>query len=155
MRRFIVGTLALFGTLLLAYFMEGGKPIDLLLPSPLIIVVCVPICAVLAVWSLKDWGRAWKEAFASGAAAGDDRGESSAAVSSARLWDFYEKASYIAGIVGFILGLTIIFRELGKNPDESRVYAGFAVNCVAPILAIFLAMVARILKARVEKNARN
>jgi hypothetical protein len=149
MRRFIIGTLALFGTLLLAYYMEGGKPIDLILPSPLIIVVCVPICAVLAVWSLKDWGRAWKEAFASGAAAGEARGDSSA-----KLWDFYEKASYIAGIVGFILGLTIIFRELDKNPDASRVYAGFAVNCITPILAIFLAMVARILKARVEKNAR-
>jgi hypothetical protein len=151
MRRFIIGTLALFGTLLLAYFMEGGNPIDLVLPSPLIIVICVPFFAVLAVWSFKDWRRAWKDAFAAVSSAA----VSSAAVSSAKLWDFYEKACYIAGIVGFILGLTIIFRELGKSPEVSHVYGSFAVNCVTPIIAIFFAMVARILKARVEKNARS
>lgn len=103
MRRFIFGTLALFVTLIFAYFIEGGQPLDLLLPSPLTIVVCVPICAILAVWSLRDWGRAWKDAFA----------ESPSSPTSAKLWDFYEKASYIAGIVGFILGLTII----GSNAE--------------------------------------
>ena len=32
MRRFIIGTIVLIGTLLLAYFMEGGNPLDLILP---------------------------------------------------------------------------------------------------------------------------
>jgi Flagellar motor component len=147
MRRFIIGTLALFATLLLAYFMEGGNPIDLFLPSPLIIVVCVPFFAALAVWSFKDWGRAWKDAFNIGS---ESSAPTSAAVSSARLWDFYEKACYISGIVGFILGLTII----GKNVDADLAKLGpyVAVDCASPILAIFLAMVARILKARVERS---
>jgi hypothetical protein len=152
MRRFIIGTLALFGTLLLVYSIVGGNPVDLILPSPLIIVVCVPFFAVIAVWSLKDWGRAWKDAFAKGSAS---TAAASPATGSTKLWDFYEKACYIAGIVSFILGLTIIFRELDKNPETYHVYSGFAVNCVTPIIAIFFAMVARILKARVEKNARS
>jgi hypothetical protein len=148
MKRFILGTLALLVTLLFAFYMEGGNPLDLLLPSPLIIVVCVPIFSVLAVWSLKDWGKAWKDAFAK---KGAPNAPASTAVSSAKLWDFYEKACYIAGIVGFILGLNIIFQNKGGLDGE--VLHPLAVDCVAPILAIFLAMVARILKARVDTQA--
>ena len=60
-------------------------------------------------------------------------------------------ACYIAGVVAFILGLTIV----GKNVDLlARLGPSLAVDCVTPILAILFAMVARILKARVEKNAR-
>jgi hypothetical protein len=113
MRRFIIITLVLIGTLLLAYFMEGGNPLDLILPSPLIIVVCMPICAVLAVWSFKDWGRAWKDAF-------------------------------VAGNIDNAISTAAGSAKLGPS---------FAVDCVTPILAILFAMVARILRARVEKNA--
>mgnify|MGYP003395081021 CR=1 FL=1 len=144
MRRFIICTLALFGTLIFAFTIEGGNPIDFLLPTPLCIVVCVPLFAVLAVWSLKDWGRAWKAAFVGGGADG---------ATSVRLWDFYEKACYIAGVVSFILGLNVIFSFHG-GVERSDIFKPLAVDCVAPILSILFAMVARILKARVEKNER-
>jgi hypothetical protein len=149
MRRFIIGTLALIGTLLLAFILEGGNPLDFFLPSPLLIVVGVPCFAVLAVWSLKDWGRAWKDAFAAGSARG--AAPSGSASTSARLWDFYEKACYIAGVVGFILGLNIIFQHGGKI-DPQDILTPLSVVCITPILAILLAMVARILRARVEKS---
>jgi hypothetical protein len=149
MKRFILGTLAFIAVLLFAFFIEGGNPLDFLLPSPLIIVVCVPAFAILAVWSLKDWGRAWKDAFVK---AGTPRATASTAVSSARLWDFYEKACYISGVVGFILGLNVIFQNKGEV--DGVIFRPLAVDCIAPILAIILAMVARILKARVENNAR-
>jgi hypothetical protein len=106
----------------------------------------VPIFAVLAVWSLKDWGKAWKDAFETGSK------PSPSARASAKLWDFYEKVCYIAGIVGFILGLNSIFQNRGGLDGE--VFHPLAVDCVAPILAIFLAMVARILKARVEEGRK-
>jgi hypothetical protein len=144
MLRFILGTLALIGTLLLAFVMEGGNPIDFLLPTPLLIVVGVPIFAVLAVWSFRDWRRAWKDAF---------EVRSSAAVSSVKLWDFYEKACYIAGVVGSVLGLNIIFQHRG-GIDPGDILKPLAVDCIVPILAILFAMVARILRARVEKNTR-
>jgi hypothetical protein len=144
MLRFILGTAALFGTALFAFVLEGGNPFDFLLPSPLMIVACIPAFAVLAVWSLKDWGRAWKDAFAGGAAP---------SAASAKLWDFYEKACYIAGVVGFILGLNIIFQNGGgvDIKDILSILKPLSIDCIAPILAILFAMVARILRARVEK----
>jgi len=148
MKRFILGTLAFIAVLLFAFFIEGGNPLDFILPSPLLIVVGVPVFAVLAVWGLKDWGRAWKDAFAK---KGAPSAAASAAVSSAKLWDFYEKACYIAGIVGFILGLNIIFQNKGNLNGE--IFRPLAVDCVTPILAIVFAMVARVLKARVESRA--
>jgi hypothetical protein len=143
MRRFIISTLAMIAVLVFVFIFEGGNPLYFLLPSPLLIVVLVPCFSVLAVWSFKDWGRAWKDAFASGA-------ESSEA--SARVWAFYEKASYIAGVVGFILGLNVIFMDQSLNLDEAHFLKSLSVACIVPILAIIFAMVARILKARVELN---
>jgi flagellar motor component MotA len=142
MLRFILSTLALFGTAIFAFIFEGGTFLDLFLPSPLIIVACVSGFAVLAVWSVKDWGRAWKDAFAK------ETGEASAATS-ASLWAFYEKACYAAGVVGFLLGLNIIGTSI---PDNGMLARSLAVNCVTPILAILFAMVARILRARVESQ---
>jgi hypothetical protein len=146
MLRFILSSLALFGTAVFAFVIEGGAFFDLFLPTPLIIVACVPGFAVLAVWSVKDWGRAWRDAFAK------ERGSPSAAISVA-LWDFYEKSCYTAGVVGFILGLNIIFFEMSKHPQEFKVFAGLAVNCIAPILAILFGMVSRILGARVQNRS--
>jgi hypothetical protein len=142
MLRFILSTLALFGTAIFAFVFEGGQPLDLFLPSPLIIAVCVTGFAVLAVWSARDWGRAWKDAFAKAPG-------SPSAGTSAALWAFYEKACYAAGVVGFLLGLNIIGTSV---PENSMLARSLAVNCVTPILAILFAMVARILRARVERN---
>jgi hypothetical protein len=154
MRRFIIATLAFIGTLVFAFVIEGGNPLDFLLPTPLIIVLGVPFFAVLAVWSLKEWGHAWKDALAKNGSSGTaSAAVSSAAVPSARLWDFYEKACYIAGVVAFILGLNVIFSFQG-GVEPGKMFRSLAVDCVAPILAITLALVARILKARVEKNSR-
>jgi hypothetical protein len=148
MLRFVLGTLALLGTLFSAFVIEGGDPIAFLLPSPLMIVVGVPCFAVLAVWSLKDWGRAWKDAFRPTGR----EGTAPSAEASGKIWEFYEKACYVAGVVSFILGLNVILSSRGevRSDDLSR---PLSVDCVAPILAILFAMVARILRARVEKSA--
>ncbi len=142
MRRFILSTLALFFTAIFAFVFEGGEMMDLLLPSPLIIVGCVSGFAVLAVWSVKDWGGAWKDAFAKVPGG-------SSATTSAALWSFYEKACYAAGVVGFLFGITII----GKNSGPmDKLGESIALNCITPILAILFGLVARILRARVESK---
>lgn len=148
MRRFVIGTLALFATLFFAFFIEGGNLGDFILPSPLLIVLGVPVCSVLAVWSLKDWGRAWKDALAARAAGS----ASPSAPASSRLWAFFEKACYVAGIVGFILGLNVIFKDQFLRGDAAGFLRSLSVDCITPILAILLAMVARILRARVEER---
>ena len=50
MLRFILSSLALFGTAAFAFFFEGGSFVDLFLPSPLIIVACVAGFAVLTLY---------------------------------------------------------------------------------------------------------
>lgn len=145
MKRFAIGTAAMLAVLGFAFWLEGGNLLGLLLPSPLIVVFIAPCCAVLAVWSFRDWGRAWKDAFA----------PSPRTVGrSASLWSFYEKASYVSAIVGTFLGLNIIFSSQYAEPNPVELGRALSVGCVAPILGIAFAMVARILRARVEEGAR-
>ena len=83
MARFLLGTVAIFATFVSIFLFEGGNLPSLLMLSPLLIVILVPAFAVLAVWSLKDWGRAWRDGFA--------RADAECAPGSAELWAFYER----------------------------------------------------------------
>ncbi len=141
MLRFSIGTLSSLIAFSAAYFLEGGGFYYFLLPSPLIIVLLVPFFAVLAVWSLKELVGAWKAAFAKGLSEAEGK-------AAAALWDFYEKAFYAAGVIGTLAGVIVIFRF-----DVIELKA-FSVLFVCLTESIFLGLFARILRARVEKNAR-
>jgi flagellar motor component MotA len=143
MARFIVGSLLSLGAFCLAFFMEGGDMLNFVLPSPLIIVILVPLFAVFAVWSAKELGAAWSAAFGKGRA-----GAGSGPKDAAALWDFFEKAFYAAGIVGTLAGFIIIFRS-----DEIRMRA-VSIALLPLVEGILLGLIARILRARVEKHAR-
>jgi flagellar motor component MotA len=144
MIRFLLGTLFSLGAFCLAYFMEGGSLVNFILPSVLLIVLLVPFFAVLAVWSLKELGGACKSAFAKSLS--EVEGKASAA-----LWDFFEKAFYAAGIVGTLAGFIVIFRNAGSGETRMLVYS---IALTPLIEGVLLGLIARILKARVEKNAR-
>lgn len=141
MIRFAIGTLISLAAFFFSFYLEGGAIADFALPSPLIFVVLVPLFAVFAVWSLGEFGRAWKAAFSRTVGEGERR----EAVS---LWDFYEKVCYTAGLVGTLAGFMIIF----KDKDHAMVV--FSIVVIPLIEGIILGLVARILKARVEKNGR-
>jgi hypothetical protein len=143
MSRFILSSLFLFASAIFAFFFEGGTLTDLVLPSPIILVACIAGFAVLAVWSIKDWGRAWKDAFLKD-------GTSSSTPTSIALWAFYEKACYSAGVVGLLLGVNIIFANMSES---SEILRSIGIVQTTPILAVLFGLVARILRARVE-NAR-
>jgi flagellar motor component MotA len=140
MARFLFGTLAIVATFVFLFLFEGGNLPSLLMLSPFLIVILVPAFAVLAVWSLEDWGRAWRDGFA--------RGDADRAPDSAELWAFYERMCYLSSIVGFILGLVIILSNLG---DLSTIGRPLAVGLMTPVYAILFGIVARILRARVER----
>ena len=142
MPRFAIGTLASLGAFFLAFWMEGGAMRDFVLPSVLIIVLLVPLFAVFAVWKARELASAWRAAFAKSSL---PEGERAAATA---LWDFYEKVSYAAGLVGTLAGFIIIF----ATPDYKPRVFSIALVCV--LEGILLGLVARILKARVEKAAR-
>jgi len=141
MARFLIGSLLSLGVFLFAFIIEGGELFYLLLPSPLLIVLLVPLFAVLAVWSFRELGGAFKAAFAKRLPEAEGK-------AAAALWDFYEKAFYAAGIVGPLAGFLIIFRI-----DVFK-FEAFSVAFIPLVEGILLGLVARILRARVEKNAR-
>ncbi len=145
MRRFILASLGAVAILGLAYFIEGGKFSALLFPSPFLITFGMPFFAVLAVWSLGTWGRAWADAM-------KPQADSRRRESSAELWDFYEKACYSAGILAFILGCVVILRNHGGV--DGRLFESFAVNLISPLYAILFALLARILRFRVRVGGR-
>jgi flagellar motor component MotA len=141
MARFLIGSLLSLGAFLLAFFMEGGNLLNFFLISPSLIVLLVPLFAVLAVWSFRELGGAFGAAFA--ARLPEAEGKAAAA-----LWDFYEKAFYAAGIVGPLAGFIIIFRNADIRTEV------FSIALMPLVEGILLGLVARILRARVEKNAR-
>jgi hypothetical protein len=141
MARFLIGSLLSLGTFFFAFWIEGGNPLSFFLFSPSLIVLLVPLFAVLAVWSFRELGGALRAAFA--ARPSEAEGKAAAA-----LWDFYEKAFYAAGLFGTLAGFIIIFRNA-----EIRMEV-FSIALMPLVEGILLGLVARILRARVEKNAR-
>jgi hypothetical protein len=145
MTRFILSSLALVGTAVFLFVFEGGSPVALLVLSSLLLSLLVPFFAVLAVWRLKDWGGAWKDASGRRGGAAADRGASAA------LWAFYEKASYSTAVIGVALGAIIVLSNLGT---VERLGPPLAAGMTGPLYSALLGLLARILRARVEQGSR-
>jgi flagellar motor component MotA len=143
MLRFIIGTLAAVATIVLVVIMEGGTISSYLILSALLVGLLVPVFSTLAVWSLREWGGAWKDAF------GASKGSPTAAASRA-LWDFFEKGCYGAGVLGTLAGLILVLSQLS---EISKVGPAVALSLTSLLYAILLGLVARILRARVDSRA--
>lgn len=145
MIRFIIGTLASLGVLVGAIVLENGNLLAYLVPSALGIALLMPFFGVLAVWSLADWIQAWRDALGRGKAQGGDKGIRK----SAAIWAFSEKASYAAGVVGFITGLIIMLSNLST---PATMGPSVAAGLTCPLYAVLEGLVCRILRARVESR---
>ena len=140
MKRFVFGTGAMLAFVAAALWLEGANLLKLFLPTPLMITVGAPLCALLAIWDLGSLRAAWKAAFV---AAPEAAGREAAS----KVWNFLEKAFYAAGVLGFVAGAIIIFSTPIANPID--MLRPFSVDLIAPLWAVVLAMVARILRYRV------
>ncbi len=141
MVRFIFGLLASIATILVSILLERGNLGAFFVPNSATIAVLVPFFAVLAVYPLREWGAAWKDALG--------RGAPSAAPRSADIWEFQEKACYASGFIGFIVGLVLVFSQLNELSGVGR---GLAAGLSCPMYAVLLGLVCRILKARVMRR---
>jgi flagellar motor component MotA len=140
MTRFLLGTLAVLATLGGAIWMEGGPLLGLLQASPFLITFFVPSFAVLAIWNLKTWGQAFRDAFAPAS-------DAKSREVSGKLWDFYEKTCYAAGFLGIVAGAIIILRT--PNTTARTMAESFSYALISPLYAVFFAIVARILRFRI------
>ncbi|MEI6387798.1 MAG: hypothetical protein WCQ50_14280 [Spirochaetota bacterium] len=141
MTRFLVGSIITFGTLIVASMIEGGNPLMLLFPSVFLVTFGMPFFAVLTVWGFKDLGAACADAFSHNPDAERRR-------RSARLWGFYEKASYLAGFIAFIAGCIIVLANLDRPFD--KIGGSFSAGLTAPLCGACFGMLGHILKHRVS-----
>ena len=138
MIRFLLGVAGTIGTIVLCCAMENFPAYYLLVLTPSLIVLCVPIFATWAAYPLGAWGLAWKDALG-------QRGPGRNSIRSAEIWDFQEKASYASAIVGFIVGLIFVLRNL---TEPEKLGAHVAVCLVSLIYGALLGLFYRILRAR-------
>jgi flagellar motor component MotA len=140
MLRFILGTLASAAVVVLVIVLENGSLLAYLGLTPGLIALLLPFFAVLAVWPLREWAKAWKDAFIPK--------ESPTTARSSSIWNFQEKACYAAGAIGFLAGLVLILSQLST---VSRLGPALAMSLVCPMYSLLLGLVARILRARVDR----
>ena len=141
MIRFVVGALLILATTLGAILVEGGNPLDYLGLTAFMLAFLIPIFAVFCVWDRRTWAGAFRAAF--GKQDADPK-------ISARLWGLFESTSYIAGILGFIVGGILVLNYLGHTPWNRSL----AACLIAPIYGLFLGLLGKIMKAKVEQNAK-
>lgn len=142
MFRFIFSILLILGISATAIGIEGGNPANYLGLTAFLISFFTPVAAVLGVWKLKDWGRAFTHAFARSLAPGEGK-------TSLALWGFYETTAYLSGILGFLTGGVLILGSLGSSLPWNH---ALGACLIAPLYGLFFGLVGKILKARVENR---
>lgn len=143
MIRFLVGVILALAAVLGALALEGGSGLSLLGISAFTMVWFVPLFSSAAVWGFRHWAKAWGAAF--------HAVDSEVARRSVTLWKFSEFVFYLAGLLGFLVGLILI---LGWDQFPEATAAGlghsFSASLLAPLYGCFFGYMARILRARVE-----
>jgi flagellar motor component MotA len=141
MVRFVVSLVLLLLSIAAAVLYEGGSLLGYVGVTALFIDVLVPAFAMLAVWRLSEVGHAFRDAFSR-------KSDAASRARSARIWDFTEKICYATGVLAFLVGGILVLAHL--YADVAALGRAFGVALLAPIYGILLAIVCRILRARVE-----
>ena len=140
MIRFVMGLALALATLVGAYVLEGGWIFPLLALTPFLITFFVPLFAVLAVWSFREWMQAWGHSFRQTSAQGTDV--------SVEIWKFSEVASYLADLLSLLTGGILILGSFGSAQVSWNHALGAAL--VGPTYGTLFGLISRILRARVQ-----
>jgi flagellar motor component MotA len=143
MTRFILGIVFTIAALMIGAFMFGGSLVTWLHPvvGAFFLVVVSPWFAAMAVWSRKDVAQAFRDAFR-------PVGGSAPVPASSAVWKTFEYLFYVASVIGLFTGLVITFNHLSYDP--ANLGGKLGASLIAPFYGILLAMVARLLRIKVE-----
>ena len=139
MWRFIIGVALMIATVLGATMLSGGEILLYVGVPAFILVFLVPIFSVFSIWNRRSWAQAFRHAFG-------PTGTSDERKISASIWSLFEITAYIAGLLGLIADIVIILVHL----DPLKWTLQIAASLTSPIYGIFLGLISRILKTRVE-----
>lgn len=139
MWRFIMGVVLMIVTVLGATMLAGGDILLYVGIPAFILVLLVPIFSVFSIWNRRSWAQAFRHAFGPIGTADERK-------ISASIWSLFEITAYIAGLLGLIADIVIISVHL----DQLKWTLQIAASLTSPIYGIFLGLISRILKTRVE-----
>jgi len=137
--RFIMGVVLMIVTVLGATMLAGGDILLYVGIPAFILVLLVPIFSVFSIWNRRSWAQAFRHAFGPIGTADERK-------ISASIWSLFEITAYIAGLLGLIADIVIISVHL----DQLKWTLQIAASLTSPIYGIFLGLISRILKTRVE-----
>jgi flagellar motor component MotA len=143
MWRFIIGVALMIVTLLGATMLAGGDILLYVAVPALVLVFLVPIFSVFSIWNRRSWARAFRHAFGPIGTVDERR-------ISANIWSLFEVAAYIAGLLGLFADIIITLMHL----DPSKWALQIAASLTSPIYGIFVGLISRILKTRVENPSQ-
>ena len=137
---FLMMILLLCGVLLI----EGFNPVALFAFTPFVVAVGIPLFASLGIWGIRDLIDVLRHAFLSGKNGNTEK--------SVNICVFYEKLFYLSGIVGTILGLSIILFRIDTLGSKSEICRAAAYSLIPSLYGIFFAVIARMMNARIKNR---
>jgi hypothetical protein len=136
-----VGLLLILVTLLASIGLEGANLGSYINFVSLIICLLVPFFAVMSIWKLKSWVKAFGQALR-------QTGNKEEKAISVRIWTFYESMAYIAGLLALITNVILFLNRI-----EPQNWAFQLANCLtAPLYGLLLGMGSRVLRERITST---
>jgi len=105
------------------------------------LVAALPWSAAMAVWSRKDVAQAFRDAFR-------PSGGPEPVAASPAVWRTFEYLFCAASVISLFTGLVITFNHLSY--DAAILGPKLGASLISPFYGVLLAMVARLLRVRVE-----
>lgn len=137
---FLMMVLLLCGVLLI----EGFNPVTLFAFTPFVVAVGIPLFASLGIWGIRDLIDVLRHAFLSGKNGNVDK--------SVNICSFYERLFYLSGLVGTILGFSIILFRIDTLGSKSEICRATAYSLIPSVYGIFFAVIARMMNARIKNS---
>jgi flagellar motor component MotA len=144
MVKFIISLFLIFFTIAGALLLEGGDPVSYLGITAFIIVFFIPVFASMGVWGLSEIGNLWVDSFS--------KKKTPTLKVSLKIIDFYEKGFYISGILCTVLGIIFVLAHIEKLEVLGR---GLALSFLGILYGLIFGLIARILRARLDKFSGN
>ena len=144
MTRFILGITFAILALMGGARLFGGSLVTWLHPAvgAFLLVGAMPWCAAMAVWSQKDVAQAFRDAFR-------PAGGPSPVPASVGVWRTFEYLFYAASLLSLMTGLVITFSHLSY--EAANLGPKLGASLISPFYGVLLAVVARLLRMRVER----
>ena len=144
MIRFILGILFAIAALMVGARLFGGSLVTWLHPAvgAFFLVVAMPWFATLAVWSRGEVARAFRDAVR-------PVGGSAPVPESLGVWRTFEYLFYAASLLSLMTGLVITFSHLSY--EAANLGPKLGASLISPFYGVLLAVVARLLRMRVER----